>query len=317
MGMAKLSLIIPCYNSGGHLTKLFASIERQSPKVEAVFVLDPSGDDSESILRGFCEKSGHKLFVNKSRLGVMASRLVGILNSSGEYVAFADADDFLEDDFSKRILEAFESSGADILDFSFYFDRDDGVSKKSFLRLPARKLDKYQAIKSLLGDVYMRGYLWNKAFKREMLLGTPYINIPYFEDTPFLFCCLSRANSIYRFNDALYHYNKQTADDSLTNHPHPERALEHLLAFLSMRHYADILGDERILKAVRGSYLRSYFSLLYDLSVSKKGGLGKEEAKKIKRALKLLKSKTPIPVDDPLYGELLGACIKHEFPTGV
>ena len=64
-----------------------------------------------------------------------------------------------------------------------------------------------------------------------------------------------------------------------------------------MKAYIDSLNDPSLAKLIKKSYFRCKLSLDYDLSRSKKAGLGKIEAKSIKKELKLLKGDASIDID--------------------
>ncbi len=85
-----ISVIIPVYNSERYVGEAIESVLGQKHKnIEIITVNDGSTDGSEKILRSYPNVK----YLYQSRKGVSAARNVGIKLSSGEFIAFLDADD--------------------------------------------------------------------------------------------------------------------------------------------------------------------------------------------------------------------------------
>lgn len=91
MTVPKVSVIIPNFNYGKYISIAIESVLSQThPNVEVIVVDDGSTDESISILGRY----GSKLLVIQQRnQGVSIARNNGVAASSGDYVAFLDADD--------------------------------------------------------------------------------------------------------------------------------------------------------------------------------------------------------------------------------
>jgi glycosyltransferase involved in cell wall biosynthesis len=86
-----VSVIIPNYNYGRYLRQTLESVFSQTYKhLEVVVVDDGSKDDSEIIVKSY---SGRVRFVQQKNQGVSAARNRGVKESTGELIAFLDADD--------------------------------------------------------------------------------------------------------------------------------------------------------------------------------------------------------------------------------
>lgn len=86
-----VSVIIPNYNYAHYLRETLDSVFGQTyPHTEVIVVDDGSSDGSRAILEGL---SGRLVPVFQKNAGVAAARNNGVAASSGEYVAFLDADD--------------------------------------------------------------------------------------------------------------------------------------------------------------------------------------------------------------------------------
>ncbi|HBS02697.1 MAG TPA: hypothetical protein DEA63_02390 [Firmicutes bacterium] len=291
-----VSLICPCYNSLSSLPRLLSSFKNQDypGSKEILFLVDPSQDGTEGYLKKE-ENAEIKAFFNEQRIGIAPCRELGIEKAAGKFIGFVDADDYLEPAFLSSMVGAMEKEGADACDCSFYVKEE----KREFVypfRGAGAVLSRKKALKRLLNDASMRGFLWCKMFRREVLWEGPSISLPknhLFEDMAFCFASFSKCAKVVCLSKPLYHYSKE-ASSSATSRKNPNRAQEHLESFAAMRAYADRFGDPTLQKVFRSSKARSALSLRFDLRLSKKDGLSKGEAKRIKREFSLLyKKKNP------------------------
>ncbi len=108
--MKKVSVVIPCYNSSSYLADAIESALGQSyPLKEVIVVDDGSTDNSAAIMYQYGERIR---IVRQANAGLPAARNAGILASTGEWIAFLDADDWWHPDFLSKTAQALESSDA-------------------------------------------------------------------------------------------------------------------------------------------------------------------------------------------------------------
>ena len=99
-----ISIIIPTYNSSHQLISTIQSISKQNyDNIEIIIIDDASTDDTKSQIQKLKNKK-IKYYNNIDNLGTTLSRLRGIKEASGEYVAFLDHDDFWIND--KLIIQS-------------------------------------------------------------------------------------------------------------------------------------------------------------------------------------------------------------------
>lgn len=107
---ALVSVVIPNYNYAKYVREAVGSVLAQTySPLEVIVVDDGSTDESESVLAEFGDAI--KLVRQKNQ-GVSAARNNGIAESSGEYVAFLDADDVWMPEKIARQIELFENDSA-------------------------------------------------------------------------------------------------------------------------------------------------------------------------------------------------------------
>lgn len=97
MDNIKVSVIVPVYNSSEYIGKTLDSIINQDfDSFEIIAVDDGSTDDSLEIINDKLKTSdiAHKV-IHQENQGVSGARNTGIDASSGDYLVFVDADDYI------------------------------------------------------------------------------------------------------------------------------------------------------------------------------------------------------------------------------
>jgi glycosyltransferase involved in cell wall biosynthesis len=114
----KVSTIIPAFDAVKTIAQAVDSaLAQQCEGQEVVVVNDGSTDSTLSVLEGY----GSRIHViNRSNSGAAAARNVGVANSSGEYLAFLDADDVWLPDKLATMLVALERNPGASMAFSEY-----------------------------------------------------------------------------------------------------------------------------------------------------------------------------------------------------
>ena len=305
------SLIIPCYAAEKTLPRLLDSLKEQKGGVEfeAIFAVEPSNGMDLALL----EEAGKtdpriRVKANLERLGPMRSREQGLRLAQGEYVAFADADDYLSPYFFFKMKEGFDK-GADAVDCAFAYLRNGKVKKDTFSHRKAELISGKEAAKRLLFDCSVRGFLWNKAFKRDLLLSVPSIVLNgRFEDAPFCFPFLLRSHQVALLPDPLYIYSK--AEEGETKRDPLSRANEHLAAFASIRHYVDLYAPE-FLSDFLSSKFRSRLSLSYDLYLGAKAGSSRASRVESRASFRLIYGDGLLPLEGRGYSPYLSSSIPY------
>ncbi|MFH1875238.1 MAG: glycosyltransferase [Pseudomonadota bacterium] len=102
----KVSVIIPVYNRAQHLSKAVNSVlDQSSPAYEIIVVDDGSTDNTSKIIQQYGSKISCLRQENK---GPAAARNLGIMNASGELIAFLDSDDWWHKDKLQRQVARME-----------------------------------------------------------------------------------------------------------------------------------------------------------------------------------------------------------------
>lgn len=122
-----ISVIVPIYNSEKSLEKCISSILKQSYKyIEILLINDGSTDSSKYICETFQKKDKRIKYIEKDNEGVSKARNVGIKMSSGDYISFIDADDYIEYDMYERMIEASNIYNSDVVICNFVREDEKG-----------------------------------------------------------------------------------------------------------------------------------------------------------------------------------------------
>ena len=132
-----VSAVIPCHNSEAWLGLAIESLIAQTVgEVEIIVVDDSSSDGSAQVVRGFGDRV--KLLSGKWGNGNHA-RNEGLKETTGEWVQFLDADDFLKPDKISSQLNG-ASSGADMI-HSPLIVREEGAEAIETVTRPTAGID--------------------------------------------------------------------------------------------------------------------------------------------------------------------------------
>lgn len=124
----KISVIVPFYNAESYIGTCLDSLVAQTLKeLEFIFVDDGSTDGSVAIIEERMKIDGRiKLLRNAANLGPGAARNKGVDHAQGEYVAFLDADDWLDEHFYKLLYRKAQQDRADIVKGAFRWVDENG-----------------------------------------------------------------------------------------------------------------------------------------------------------------------------------------------
>lgn len=104
-----ISIIVPVYNALSTLGHCIESIIAQPySDFELLLVNDGSTDNSGAICNDYACQDTRVKVIHQQNQGASLARRNGIAQARGEYLAFVDADDFLEEDCLARLMDALD-----------------------------------------------------------------------------------------------------------------------------------------------------------------------------------------------------------------
>lgn len=113
---ALISIVVPIYNVEGYVRRCFESVTNQTWKdFEVIVIDDGSMDKSGEICDEYAQKDTRFKVFHQSNQGIGKTRLGGIQKAVGEYVVWADADDWLEPSLLERLVKCIREKESDIV----------------------------------------------------------------------------------------------------------------------------------------------------------------------------------------------------------
>lgn len=114
--MAKVSIIIPVYNSEKYVEKCIRSIMNQTFRdLDIVIVNDGSTDGSGEILERLATEDKRIRLFHQENGGVAVARNRGLEAATGEYLTFVDGDDYIAEDYIERLYDYSVEKGAEMV----------------------------------------------------------------------------------------------------------------------------------------------------------------------------------------------------------
>lgn len=128
-----VSVIVPVYNSEKYMDQCLDSICGQTfQNLEILLVYDKSEDHTLEKCEEWQKKDGRiRIIRNESRKGLGAARNCGLANARGEYIVYADSDDWMEKSYLGILYDEMEKEQADFVSSNaiYIVSEEDGEKK--------------------------------------------------------------------------------------------------------------------------------------------------------------------------------------------
>ncbi len=214
--MAKVSVIVPAYNSEQFVAETLDCLYEQTLKdIEVIVVNDGSTDSTQDIIDQYCAKSDIFKCIKQENAGVSAARNNGLDNATGEYVLFLDADDLLTPGSLEAFYKTGKETGADIIIGTLRNFNEHGMGKFNAF---AEGLSKRKSI-----DPFAKTLLWNflvsnKCYNRERLVasGVRFPGFRYSEEGAFFMRFVYTGVTIAGTRGACMCYRRHSSEQGLS-----------------------------------------------------------------------------------------------------
>ena len=258
----KISLIVPIYGVEKYIGKFAESaLEQTYQDIQFIFVNDGTKDRSMEILNGLIDgKYSHLreriLIIDKENGGLPSARKAGLEAAEGEYILFADSDDWLETDAVEKVMSKAEETDADIV----YFDivKEYGHKKSIKREREYTAASKEDFIVNIF-NYKSHGYTVTKSFRRriydENVIWFPPLGMH--EDIYLMSQIIFYAESIVHLPEVLYHYRKDNPG-SFCSQDRKKRHIASTTNLLDLYiHYRENLKGSPIEKVAGGILMRA------------------------------------------------------------
>lgn len=206
--MIKISVIVPVYNVERYIRKCLESLANQTlDDIEIIVVDDGSTDLSKDIIKEYVEKYNNVRYYKKENGGLSDARNYGMQYATGEYIAFLDADDYIDFKTYEKMYEKAKKENSDVVECNFYW---------AYGRRKKKDIGKKYEGKSEMIEMG-RVVAWNKIYKKELLEQTQ-IKFPkglQYEDVEFFYKLVPYIEKVSFVKEPLIYYVQRK--ESLSN----------------------------------------------------------------------------------------------------
>lgn len=222
----KISVIIPCYCAAKWLGQCYSSLVNQTigiNEIELIFVDDASNDNNKTwdMLLTFEQEHPDSIIAikspdNKKQGG---ARNLAMLYASGDYIAFCDADDWLELSALERMYHCAKNTNADIVQFEQYRYISE-TDIRAYTENEVEALIEIHSIEDrkrfLTSSVMTTGFS-NKFYKRAFIVqsGVQFAEHVVYEEPMFTYPLMFEVKRFATLKNKLYYYRCNTSGTML------------------------------------------------------------------------------------------------------
>ena len=248
-----LSIIVPVYKVAQYLRKCVESLLAQNlteEEYEIILVDDGSPDDCPTICGEYVGKYDNIKVIHQENRGLSAARNSGIAAAKGKYTQFVDADDYLEPDVLKGLVEKMEQDELDVLRFNYqnvderYEVFEPNKVSKPFVDYRDEVCDGLTFLTERLGYAC---YAVQFLIRRDLLDDCVFKEGIVFEDTEWTPRLLQKANRVTSSNLIVYNYLvRQGSITKCVDYQKRLKALDDMLMVIdSLKEQKQSISDKR------------------------------------------------------------------------
>ena len=176
-----ISVIIPVYNAQDTLAKCLDSFLNQTyTNIELILVDDGSTDQSAQILREYEKKDGRIRTLTQQNAGPSRARNRGMDVSRGEYLCFADSDDYVDEDYLEYLYKGLTEHDVNIATCGVRHEYEDGTEHGKQTSFPAHVAEAKEIL-TPYRDTY-QGNIAAKLYRKSALMRPDGTMIHFQED---------------------------------------------------------------------------------------------------------------------------------------
>ncbi|QQT92488.1 glycosyltransferase family 2 protein [Acinetobacter johnsonii] len=269
--MTKLSLIIPIYKVENYIIECLESVCCQLVEgVEVILVNDGTPDNSMLIARKYIsEKYDHLVnqfvFIDQDNQGQSVARNNGVMNASGDFIAFVDSDDFVGENYIEIILKNIDNE-VDVLSF-----RGQACNNKKVLGKVINK--------NLTSGQYFNDFCfieqnfkncewmcWSRVIKKDFFQDNKFPVNVYLEDMYFFMDIYIKAKNIKHVDDIIYFYRQHAESSTNSKSLKYYNSFEFMIDFLIKSINSPVEQLSKNLYEI--SLNKTIHSYIYELSYS-------------------------------------------------
>ena len=203
-----ISVIVPVFNVAGYLPQCVDSILSQDyGNLEVILIDDGSTDGSGEICDRYAALDSRVRAIHQKNGGAAAAKNAGLRLATGEYLAFADSDDYLEPGAYGFLMKILLENGADAVQGSF---REVYRNRAEEQRISEETLEGYDYLLRFPKD-FSCALLWNKLYRRALFDGVFFEEGHKIDDEYFTYQGFLQPRKVVRMDRVVYNYRKRAS----------------------------------------------------------------------------------------------------------
>ena len=205
-----ISVIVPIYQTEEYLPRCLDSLQRQSlTNIELLLINDGSTDKCGKICEDYAAKDKRFKVFHQKHAGPSVARNLGICMAAGDYLMFADSDDWVHEDFCKDAYECAVRYQADLVMFQEQYIKNPKVFNliKCLTKSSCKVVSKprYEAMDLLLRPSGQ--HVMTKLYRKELFKNISFPPGCLYEDVGTTYKIIWQASRIYYLNKVLYYHS--------------------------------------------------------------------------------------------------------------
>lgn len=210
-----ISVIVPVYMTERYLDRCIQSLVKQEySNIEIILVDDGSHDRCPQICDKWAKQDNRIRVIHKKNSGQSDARNVGIAQAHGQYIAFVDSDDYVDERFLKCLYFQILETGAQISCVSMQRFDENGNAERDYRQRRQRIYTGEEAIAALFDASLFGDYMCNKMFLKSLFDSIEFPKGKIMEDLAIAYKLFERCDSISYCPIELYFYF-QRAESSM------------------------------------------------------------------------------------------------------
>jgi glycosyltransferase involved in cell wall biosynthesis len=204
----QISIVIPVYNAEKTVERCIWSARNQTlTDIEIICVNDGSKDGSGKLLEKHAKEDTRIKVVNKQNGGASSARNAGLELVTGEYIAFIDSDDYVDEETFERVYRIAIEHRADVVTFGAWCSEID-TGKEWYWGPPKNYYFPGNGVISFLDPDGYYSVIWNKIFRTDLIKSNGVrfrTDMRNKEDTVFVLDFIPYVKNAVSLHDAFYH----------------------------------------------------------------------------------------------------------------
>ena len=168
--MAKISVVIPVFNTGSLLDRTLDSVTRQTlSDIEIICIDDCSTDNTPAILSAWAQKDTRvRILAFEHNQGVSAARNAGIDEAKAPYIYFLDSDDWIDPDYLEAMYAKAQETKQDVVVNANYLKEYEEAGHKT--EIESWGFSKPGFYPPHIVQSQMLCVIWTRLYKRDYLV---------------------------------------------------------------------------------------------------------------------------------------------------